>query len=275
MTPDKTPAPMPVPVALTIAGSDSSGAAGLQADLKTFHQLGVYGVCAVTLVSAQTHDALVANVPIDADLVEHQIDTAFDTFSVGAVKTGALANAANVRAVGRALTRHSGCALVVDPVAAASSGGALLDAEGLDVLRSEVIPLATLVTPNLPECEALLGRSVASDDERVDAAKELRDLGAEAVLIKDGHGGGPECRDLLVDTLGTQWLSSPRLATRATRGTGCTLSAAVAAFLAGAHPLRDAVSQAHAFVAGAITSAAAPHERGPINHWFEVASKRK
>ncbi len=262
-------------VALTIAGSDSSGAAGVQADLKTFHQLGVYGTSAVTLVSAQHAGGVDAAQPVAPDVLSAQIAAVCSEFSVAALKTGALGSADNVAATAAALRRHAHGPVVVDPVLHASAGDPLLGIGGVEALRDELLPGADLFTPNLPEVEALLGVCPRGDDARERAARALCALGPRAVLIKGGHAEGAECADYLFDGTTGDWLRAPRLDTRHTRGTGCTYAAAIAAHLARGAALREAVRRAHGFVQRAIAGApgARPSAgaRGPLDHWAKPA----
>lgn len=264
-------------VALTIAGSDSSGAAGIQADLKTFHQLGVYGTSAITLVSAQHAARVELAQCLEAELVAAQITSACTDFSVAAVKIGALGSAENARAVARALRSLPHGPLVLDPVTQSSSGSPLLGAGGLEAVREELLPCADLFTPNLPEVALFLGAAVETPAERVAAAKALRRLGAKAVLVKGGHSEGEECADYLWNGHRGTWLRAKRHDTPHTRGTGCTYAAAIAAFLARGFPLFEAVERAHGFLQRAIQGAPGARlkngsgrsQRGPLDHWAE------
>ena len=245
-------------VALTIAGSDSGGGAGLQADLKTFAALRIYGTSVVTAVTAQNTRKVEAVTTMTAAVVAGQIEAVLADFPVAAVKTGMLGNGAIVDAVAGLLPR---CPLVVDPVLLSTSGAQLLDDAGLASLRSRLIPKATVVTPNLPEAEALTGRR----DPR-EAARALRDLGAAVVVVKGGHAPGAVCEDLVFD--GTFLvISGPRLETSATHGTGCTLSAAIAAGLAGGLSPLDAIGRARRFLEASMY-AAGPlgGGHGPMHH---------
>jgi hydroxymethylpyrimidine/phosphomethylpyrimidine kinase len=236
------------PVALTIAGSDSSSGAGIAVDLKTFATFGVHGLVAITAVTAQTSQRVQAIHRVPAAHVEAQIRAAFADFRVGAVKIGMLASAPILRAIARVLRDAAPRHIVLDPVLASSSGTALLSAAGLRVLREDLLPMATLLTPNLPEAEILLGRRIVDPEQ---AACDLRALGARAVLLKGGHGRGREVRDVLADAHGAVELRHPRLPVRA-RGTGCALASAVAAGLARGRTLREAVADAEAFVQRAL-----------------------
>ncbi|GGL86543.1 hydroxymethylpyrimidine/phosphomethylpyrimidine kinase [Deinococcus aerolatus] len=230
---------MTVPVTLTIAGSDSGGGAGVQADLKTFEAHGVFGTSALTLITAQNTRGVRAVHTLDPELVRAQIEAVLDDFPVAAVKTGALGNAAVIWAVAAAL-RGRGLPLVADPVLLAKSGDALLDLDAVQVLRDELLPLATLITPNLPEARALFGAEMPEN---------------LPLLLKGGHADGTTVTDELRTPNVQLRLHAPRQATRHTHGTGCTLSAAITSNLARGMPLPGAVRAAHAYVQAAIQSA--------------------
>lgn len=235
------------PSALTIAGSDSGGGAGIATDLKTFAAFGVHGLTAITAVTSQTSQRVHAIHRVPVAHVEAQIHAAFADFLVGAVKIGMLGSAAIVRTVAEALHAAKPRHIVLDPVLASSSGTPLLSKTGLRVLHDELLPMATLLTPNLPEAEILLGRRI------IDPARAARDLRAfgSAVLLKGGHGDGREVCDVLADARGVVEFRHPRLTIRA-RGTGCMLASAVAAGLARGRRLRAAIVDAEAFVQGAL-----------------------
>lgn len=259
-------------IAVTIAGSDSSGGAGIQADLKTFAALGVYGASVITALTAQNTETVVAIHDVPADFVAAQIDAVFSDLNVGAVKIGMLGNAAVIGAVAAGLERHRARNIVLDPVIAATSGATLLRADAIDALR-RLMSQARVVTPNLPEAAALLGMPLAGDENAMRAqADKLLALGAAAVLIKGGHAGGPESVDLLVERGAGTRLAAPRIAARNTHGTGCTLSAAIAAGLAKGQSLGDAVRDAKAYVSAAIAAAdrlKIGSGRGPLHHFFK------
>ena len=244
------------PVALSIAGSDSGGGAGIQADLRTFHTIGVHGATAITALTAQNSVGVHAVEQASARIVAAQIDAVAEDLGVDAAKTGMLANASVVRAVADRVRRWEiGSVLVVDPVVAASSGDPLLEAEALRTLVEELLPLAAVVTPNLPEAEAILGHAVSDDDEAVhSAAREIRALGPRCVVLKGGHRSG-RARDVFFD--GERWetLDAARIETPNTHGTGCTFSAAIAARIALGDGALDAVRYAKAFVTRAIEEA--------------------
>ena len=256
------------PVALSIAGSDSGGGAGIQADLKVFHRFEVYGASAVTLVTAQNTRGVQRVELLAPDLVVAQIDAVASDFAVAAAKTGALGSAATVAAVAEAVARHGLAPLVVDPVMISKHGHALLDASAVDALRGALLPRAALVTPNLPEAAALVCGDLATERDVEAAARALHALGAGAVLVKGGHGDGEEVADLLFDGRDLTWLRAPRQRTQHTHGTGCTYSAAITARLARGDDLVSAVRTAHAYVARAIATAPKlGHGQGPVNHW--------
>jgi hydroxymethylpyrimidine/phosphomethylpyrimidine kinase len=252
----RSPVPGPV-VCLTIAGSDSGGGAGIQADLKTFAALGVHGVSAITALTAQNTRGVTAVHPVPVKHLQAELDAVFDDFAIAAVKTGMLGNARTLRCVARELERRKPRRLIVDPVMVATSGARLLDKAALHVLIERLIPLADVLTPNLPEAEALTGIAIrnARDGER--AAAILRDFGAKAVLLKGGHGRGREVVDRWFDAHGSFEIRHRRLPFDA-HGTGCTLSAALAAELAKGRPPRTAARRAVAFVQRALAGAGTP-----------------
>jgi hydroxymethylpyrimidine/phosphomethylpyrimidine kinase len=258
-----------VPIALTIAGSDSSGGAGIEADLKTFSALGVYGAAVVTAVTAQNTRGVFGIHAIPAKFVATQIDAVFTDLDVGAVKIGMLPDGAAIDAVAEALDRYRPRNIVLDPVMAASSGERLMRAD-VGRLRS-LLPRVRLVTPNLAEAAALVDGAVARDDGEMQAqAEKLLAQGAAAVLIKGGHRRGAESVDFLVEPGRCLRLTAPRVATKNTHGTGCTLSSAVAAGLAKGLPLEAAAQQAKAYVSAAISAAdrlVVGSGRGPLHHF--------
>ncbi len=261
---------MGVPVAVTIAGSDSGGGAGIQADLKTFAALGVYGASVITALTAQNTKGVFAIHHVPADVVAAQIDAVFSDLDVGAVKIGMLGHEAVIAAVGAGLDRHRARNIVFDPVMVASSGDALLAVESYVALRT-LIGRSRVMTPNLPEAAALLGAPLArNEDEMLVQARQLLALGASAVLIKGGHGSGLESVDLLVDAEDCKRFAARRIATKHTHGTGCTLSSAVAAGLAKGLALRDAVERAKVYVTDAIGAAdrlTIGQGNGPVHHF--------
>ncbi len=263
---------MSVPVAVTIAGSDSGGGAGIQADLKTFAAFGVYGASVITALTAQNTKGVFAVHEVPADFITAQIDAVFSDLDVGAVKIGMLGNAAAIEAVAAGLVRHGARNVVLDPVMAATSGERLLRADALDALL-KLIRRASVVTPNLPEAAALLGVPAALDEnEMLAQAQKLLELGAAAVLIKGGHGGGPDSVDLLVDPAGSTRCSAPRVRTENSHGTGCTLASAIAAGLAKGLLLGEAVGEAKTYITRAIAAADRldiGSGRGPLHHFFK------
>src|SRR5262245_799842 len=258
---------------LTIAGSDSGGGAGIQADLKTFAALGVYGTCAITAVTAQNTVGVTASAVLEADLVTAQIEAVAGDIQLHATKIGMLATAAIVEAVVAAIEDVELPLVVADPVMLAKSGQRLLDDDGVEALRAELLPLVRVVTPNLPEAEALVGRRIQSLAVARDAARRIQGLGSRAVLLKGGHASYPPSPHTIVDVLLDDdefyEFRTPRIETTNTHGTGCTLSSAIAAHLALGHTLPDAAERAQQYVAGAIAHALAiGHGHGPLNHFW-------
>jgi hydroxymethylpyrimidine/phosphomethylpyrimidine kinase len=264
---------MTVPVALTIAGSDSSGGAGIQADLKTFAALGVYGASVITALTAQNTLRVSGIHQVPAEFVTAQIDAVFSDLAVGAVKIGMVAQLDNIDAIAAGLKRWSPKHVVLDPVMVATSGDRLLASEAIEALRSKLIPCASIITPNLPEAAALLGEPVAESEAAVEhQGKRLLAMGCRAVLIKGGHGEGAESIDYLIDPQGTRALPAPRIATKNTHGTGCSLSSAIAAGLAKGEGLETAVRNAKAWISAAISAAdrfSVGHGHGPIHHFHK------
>jgi hydroxymethylpyrimidine/phosphomethylpyrimidine kinase len=268
--------------ALTIAGSDSSGGAGIQADLKTFAAFGLYGASAITAVTAQSTRGIEAAVALEADLVTAQIEAVAGDLEIHATKIGMLANAAIAEAVAAAIAELDLPLVVLDPVLVSSSGDRLLDEDGVRVLCSELLPRARVVTPNLPEAEALSGRRIHSMDDAYEAARRIQDMGAAAVIITGGHANeqgsglraqGSEVVDLLLDGDTFVELRVPRVESRHTHGTGCSYASAVAAGLALGFALPDAAARAQQYVAGAIAHAPGiGHGRGPIDHFWQRRS---
>ena len=263
---------------LSIAGSDSGGGAGIQADLKTFSALGCYGMTAITAITAQNTQGVRAIHGISPDMLRAQIDAVAEDIGVDAVKIGMLHDPEVVRVVVQAIARHQMLQVVLDPVMVATSGDRLMADETVNVLVQELFPLVTVITPNLDEAALLLGRSIDGADALDEAASALLALGAPAVLLKGGHLPG----DLVVDVLamaggGRLRLQSPRIATHNGHGTGCTLSAAIAAHLALGLPLPQAVEQARAYILGAIAAGAdvhTGHGHGPLNHGYAPVAQR-
>ncbi|WP_170382242.1 bifunctional hydroxymethylpyrimidine kinase/phosphomethylpyrimidine kinase [Ruegeria atlantica] len=261
-------------IALTIAGSDSGGGAGIQADLKAMSALGVYGASVVTAVTAQNTQAVTAVHGIPLDVIAAQIEAVLSDLDVGAIKIGMLATPDIIETVSRALSEFAG-PVVLDPVMIAKSGDALLAQDAVHTLRDILLPRATVLTPNLPEAACLLGDAEAeTPDQMVKQGLALCDLGAHSVLMKGGHGYGDICHDLLIDASGkVAEFTASRRDTRNTHGTGCTLSSAIAARLTQGLPLVDAVAQAHGYLQGAIAQADGlqiGRGHGPVHHFHRV-----
>jgi hydroxymethylpyrimidine/phosphomethylpyrimidine kinase len=260
-------------IALTIAGSDSGGGAGIQADLKTFSALGVYGASVITALTAQNTLGVQGIQDVPAAFVERQIRSVLDDLGVNAVKIGMLSRAATIRAVAQGLGHAPHVPVVLDPVMVAASGDALLSPSAIGALRRWLFPLATLITPNLHEAAALTGQPMAANEAEMEAqAKLLLQDGARAVLIKGGHGEGPESVDLLVSAAGTNRLAAARIKTQNVHGTGCTLSSAIAAGLAKGLPLHEAFTQAKTYITEAIAQShrlKVGHGHGPAHHFHK------
>jgi hydroxymethylpyrimidine/phosphomethylpyrimidine kinase len=261
-------------VALTIAGSDSGAGAGIQADLKTFAAHGVYGVSAITAVTAQNSVGVTMVQALPADLVTAQIEAVVADFGVHAAKTGMLANAAIVEAVCAAVRDLDIPMLVVDPVMVAKSGDRLVDDEALAAIKAELVGQAFVVTPNIPEAEALTNIEIRNEDGRREAALRIVEMGASAVVIKGGHFPTEDITDLLfVDDEFVEF-RQPRIAGRHTHGTGCTFAAAITSHLARGHDLRTAVEGAQHYVAEAIHHAPnLGRGHGPLGHFFKIKEK--
>jgi hydroxymethylpyrimidine/phosphomethylpyrimidine kinase len=263
-----------VPNVLTIAGVDPSGGAGVFADLKTFSALGAFGCGAVAALTAQNTRAVTGIHEVPPEFLRLQLETLFDDVRIDAVKIGMLASGALIRVVTETLARHSPPCVVLDPVMVAKSGDRLLRADAVEALRRELLPLATLVTPNLPEAGDLLGRAVGEGAEAMRAAaRDLRALGAGSVLVKGGHGTGETLVDVLFDGVRFVELSTPRIRTRNTHGTGCTLSSAIAALLPQRPSLEAAVRDARAYVVEAIRRSgelAVGSGHGPLHHFHAL-----
>lgn len=261
-------------IALTIAGSDSAGGAGIQADLRTFAALGVHGASAITALTAQNTLGVEAVHTAPPEFVLAEMRAIASDLDVGAIKTGMLGNLGIVEAVVEGLSLFPGVPVVVDPVMVSQSGHPLLTDEAIDAIRTKLMPLAVLVTPNLLEAARLLDKPVARDEtEMALQAERLRARGARAALVKGGHATGALAVDILADAEGTMRLEAPRTKTQNTHGTGCTLSAATAAELAKGAPLREALAKAKAYVTAAIAAAdelKIGKGRGPVHHFHAV-----
>lgn len=254
--------------ALTIAGSDSGAGAGIQADLKTFQALDVYGLTAITAITAQNTTGVQSVCPVSTLMVQQQIHSVFADLRPDAVKTGMLYDTAMIEAVVDILQRYEPIQLVVDPVMIAKGGSSLLDLQALDALTKRLVPLATLVTPNLPEAQQLTGLTIRTIADRRQACEILYNNGASAVLIKGGHETESEqAMDLLYDGQHFTAYSSPRILTKNTHGTGCTLSAAITAYLAKGLSLQQAVYEAKCYIQAAIDQALPIGSgHGPLQH---------
>ncbi len=265
------------PIAVTIAGSDSGGGAGIQADLKTFSALHVYGASVITALTAQNTRGVQGIHDVPPDFVAQQIDSVFSDLAVHAVKIGMLSRPAVIEAVAAGLDRHAARNVVLDPVMVAASGDRLLAPDAIETLRRALIPRALVVTPNLPEAAAILDEPLAADEAAMAAqGQRILALGAGAVLVKGGHAEGPESADLLVDAGGVRRFASARIATRNTHGTGCTLSSAIAAGLARGLGLAAAVEAAKAYVAAAIAASdtlGIGSGHGPVHHFHALWPK--
>jgi hydroxymethylpyrimidine/phosphomethylpyrimidine kinase len=259
------------PIAVTIAGSDSSGGAGIQADLKTFAALGVYGASVITALTAQNTQGVAAIHDVPADFIAAQIEAVFCDLDVNAIKIGMLSQVAAIEAVAAGLKKHRAKKIVLDPVMVATSGDRLLAEDAVTALRRELIAMALVVTPNLHEAAALTGTSLACNEQEMEAqAHRILSLGARRVLIKGGHGAGDESVDLLIGEGKTIRLAAARIATANTHGTGCTLSSAIAAGLAKGCDLVTAAQDAKTYVTAAIAGADKLHVgrgHGPLNHF--------
>ncbi|OWW04453.1 hydroxymethylpyrimidine/phosphomethylpyrimidine kinase [Rhizobium sp. R72] len=258
---------------LSIAGSDPSGGAGIQADLKTFSARGVYGMAVLTALTAQNTQGVSSVHLLDAAFVADQIRAVFADVRVDAIKIGMIANAQIADAVADTIEPHKGIPIVLDPVMIAKGGAALLDPSAVEVLVRRLLPLSTLVTPNLPEAAALLyGTAAETRAEMADQAQSLHGLGPDAVLVKGGHLPGDESPDVLATAAGLTWFEGTRIPTANTHGTGCTLSSAIAAELAKGAALAKAVADAKAYLAEAVKQASTLNVgsgHGPVQHFHE------
>lgn len=258
---------------LTIAGSDSSGGAGIQADLKTIAALGCYGMTAITALTAQNTQGVRSIHGVPPDILRDQIDAVIDDMGAHAVKIGMLHSPECVAVVAQAIDRHALKNVVLDPVMVATSGAVLIDSAAVTTLVRDLLPRARLVTPNLDEAALLVGRPLADEAAMEAAARTLLGLGARAVLIKGGHLHGDVVSDLLMTHDGLMhWMRAARIATRNTHGTGCTLSSAIAVYLAKGHTLQDACELARLYVRSALLAGADVRTGaggGPLNHGFK------
>jgi hydroxymethylpyrimidine/phosphomethylpyrimidine kinase len=263
-----------IPIVLSIAGSDPSGGAGIQADLKTFSALGAYGGAVITALTAQNTRGVTGIHNVPADFVALQIDTVFADLNVDSVKIGMISTADIARAVAASLRRAEARNVVLDPVMISKSGHALLDPSAVAALREELVPLATVITPNLPEAGVLLDSKMPSTlGEMRDAARALHQLGPAYVYLKGGHLGGDESPDLLYDGTMTVELPARRVDTANTHGTGCTLSSAIAALIPQRSSIHHAAEDAKAYLTAAVAASDRLHiggGHGPVNHFYSV-----
>ncbi|MCS6989966.1 MAG: bifunctional hydroxymethylpyrimidine kinase/phosphomethylpyrimidine kinase [Chloroherpetonaceae bacterium] len=258
---------------LSIAGSDSGGGAGIQADLKTFSALGAFGMSAIAALTAQNTLAVTAIHPVPPDFLQKQIEAVFDDIGVDAVKIGMLATPELIAVVADTLARYGAKNIVLDPVMVAKSGDKLLQDNAIEALRTRLLPLATVITPNLPEASVLLGRRVSAESEMEQAAKDLRSLGAKNVLLKGGHLRSDKSADLLVAESGKcLWFEAERIETQNLHGTGCTYSSAIATFLGKGYALENAIAAAKQYITDAIRFGARYRlggGHGPVHHFYK------
>jgi len=260
-----------MPTALTIAGSDSGGGAGIQADLKTFAACGVYGTSAITAVTAQNTLGVTAWEPVSTELVIAQIEAVAGDIPPAAVKTGMLATAAIVEAVSAAIEGLDLPNLVVDPVMVAKGGDRLLRDDAVAAMKTHLFRLAEVLTPNIPEAEALTGMRIASVDDMLAAARRIREMGPRVVIVKGGHAASLESVDVVCLPHAEFELRGPRIATVHTHGTGCTFASAIAAYLALGRPLEEAIREARSYLEGAIRHAPGLGAgQGPLNHFWRL-----
>ena len=263
--------------ALTIAGSDNSGGAGIQADLKTFSALGCYGMSVITALTAQNTKGVRGIQEVEPDFIEEQIHSILDDIGVDAIKIGMLFNIPIIKTVAKILRKKETSFIVVDPVMFAKSGDRLLQEEAVQAIKEDLFPLATIITPNLLESEALLGRSIQSLEAMQQAAVDLCSLGPKAAVVKGGGLTASNSDDcLMVRGARFQWLKQDRLDTQNTHGTGCTFSSAIAAFLARSYNLEDAVKEAKIYLTQALKAGADKnlgHGKGPVMHFYNTWKK--
>ena len=267
------------PVALTIAGSDSGGGAGIQADIKTFSAIGVFGTSAITAVTAQNTRGVRGIQPIAPDIVKGQIEAVLEDFTVDAIKIGMLHNVSIINEIARILPEAKPIPIILDPVMISTSGSRLLENDAIQAFIDKLLPLATLLTPNIPETEYLSGVKIKDTTDIARAASILRNKGCEAILIKGGHIAGKESTDhLFIKGEETLRLTSPTIKTQNTHGTGCTLSSAIAAYMALGYSLTEAVRQAKTYINEAIihgADARMGEGHGPVNHFFSPSILHK
>lgn len=259
---------------LTIAGSDSGGGAGIQADLKTFSALGCYGASAITAVTAQNTLGVSAIHPVPADMVQAQVSAVLEDIKPLAIKIGIIPNADQVRAISEILSIYPKTPVILDPVMVSTSGFQLIENDAIHVLQWELFPLSHLVTPNIDEAEILTAIEIHTVHDMKEAAKQILQTGCKAVLIKGGHMKGPDLYDVYLDQTGAEQIfCSTAIQTPNTHGTGCTLSAAIAAFVALGYGMPDAIQKAKDFVQQAISAGIdvkTGNGKGPLNHFFNA-----
>ncbi len=259
--------------ALTIAGSDSGGGAGIQADLKAFSAHGVFGMTVITAVTAQNTQEVRAVQSIDPDIIKSQIEAIYDDLPIHAVKIGMLSNPIIIEVVATAIKEKQLQPVILDPVMVSKGGHSLLENEAITMLKEKLIPLATLITPNIPEAETLLGYEIESQDAMEQAVLDLAKLGSQAVLLKGGHLNG-DAADVLYDGKQIKWFFSERIHTKNTHGTGCTLSSSIAANMARGHSLQEAVADSKIYITEAIRhSLALGNGHGPTHHFYHLYQK--
>lgn len=259
--------------ALTIAGSDCSGGAGIQADLKTFSAHGVYGMSVIVSVVAENTTHVIDMEDVSSEMIEKQMDAIFEDIGVDAVKVGMLSKKSSMAAVARGLRKYKPMHVVIDSVMAAKDGSPLMSPDAVDLFIREIMPLAELVTPNIPEAEIITGFKITSTEDMEKAAVMIRDLGANNVLVKGGHAAG-DALDILYDGKQFFYYSSERIPTKNTHGTGCTYSSAIASNLALGNSLEDAVKKAKEYVTTAIRhSLSIGKGSGPTHHFYELYEK--
>lgn len=259
-----------IPRAMTIAGSDSGGGAGVQADLKTFASFGVYGTCVLSAVTAQNTHRVTDIFELPVSLIMHQIDAVMTDIGTNVVKTGMLSSTAIIESVADKLSAYSIKNLVVDPVMIAKGGDRLLQEDSVASIRTKLIPLASVVTPNTPEAAVLTGREVDTVEDAKRAAKEIINMGASAVVVKGGHLDGP-ATDVLYDGRRFQIFSSPRIESKNTHGTGCTFASAIAANMAKGKLLEESITLSKEYINSAIREARQVGSgHGPLNHFFMI-----
>ena len=265
------------PQVVTIAGSDCGGCAGLQADLKSFQARHAFGMSIIVALTAQNTQGVQASLPLPNDFVTDQFKSIADDYGVKACKTGMLATPELVKTVADNLKKYNFGPLVLDPVMIAKGGHPLLEKEAIDYLIRDLLPLAVIITPNLPEAEVLLERNIETDEDIIQAAKDLQGLGAKHIVIKGGHGRGDQSRDyVLLENSQAFWMESPRIDTENTHGTGDTFSACIAAELAKGSDPKQAIIIGKQYIQGAIEDGLhVGHGHGPVNHWAVLSNRVK